>query len=252
MEAGLQMVSHQSGVEGQNPLSCPAGLASLDAAQGMVGRLGCEHTLVAHVKLFNHQYLQAFLGRAALNHLIPHSVLIVGVAPTQMQDLVLGLVEPHEVHTAPLLELVQVPLDGIPSFCGNPCWLSQITSLSSICLSIASRRISSTIFPGTEVRLTGQWFPGSCFLPILKMGTIFPFFQSPGASPDCHDRSNIMESGLATTSANSLRTLGCILAAPIDLCMYRLLRWSQTWSSLKVGGSLPLWSPSCNPSCREG
>jgi len=24
--------------------------------------------------------------------------------------------EPHEVHTGPLLELVQVPLDGIPSF----------------------------------------------------------------------------------------------------------------------------------------
>ncbi|XP_053908173.1 olfactory receptor 14A16-like [Cuculus canorus] len=45
----------------------------------------------------------------------------------------------------------------------------------------------------------------------------FPFFQSPGTSPDCHGFSAIMESGLATTSANSLRTLGCISSRPIDL-----------------------------------
>jgi len=36
------------------------------------------------------------------------------------------------------------------------CWLFHITSLSSICLSIASRRIYSTIFPSTEERPTGQ------------------------------------------------------------------------------------------------
>ncbi|KAK4827891.1 hypothetical protein QYF61_022314 [Mycteria americana] len=52
------------------------------------------------------------------------------------------------------------------------CWLSRVTSLSSMCLSRASRRICSMIFPGTE-------------------------------------------SGLATTSANSLRTLGCISSGPI-------------------------------------
>jgi len=39
---------------------------------------------------------------------------------------------------------------------------------------------------------------------------MFPFFQSLGTSPDYHDFSNIMESGLATTSASSLMTLGCI------------------------------------------
>jgi len=43
-------------------------------------------------------------------------VLIPGLTLTQVQDPALGLVEPHEVHTGPLLELVQVPLDGIPSF----------------------------------------------------------------------------------------------------------------------------------------
>jgi len=54
----------------------------------------------------------------------------------------------------------------------KPCWLLHVTSLSAVCLSIASRRICSTIFPGTEVRLTGQQFPESSFLPFLKMGPI--------------------------------------------------------------------------------
>ena len=43
------------------------------------------------------------------------------------------------------------------------------------------------IFPGTDVRLVGLWFPGSSFLPFLKMGVMFLFFQSPGTSPDSHD-----------------------------------------------------------------
>ena len=42
------------------------------------------------------------------------------------------------------------------------------------------------VFPGTEVRLTGLYFPRSSFLPFLKMEVMFPFFQSPGTSPDRH------------------------------------------------------------------
>jgi len=41
------------------------------------------------------------------------------------------------------------------------------------------------------------------------MGVILSFFQSPGTSPDFHF-SNLIERGLATTSASSLRTLACI------------------------------------------
>jgi len=76
-----------------------------------------------------HQYPQVLLNRAALNPLIPQPVLIAGVAPTQMQDPALGPVEPHEGHTGPLLELSQVPLDGIPSlWCVN-----RTTQLGVIC-----------------------------------------------------------------------------------------------------------------------
>jgi len=65
-------------------------------------------------------------SRAALSLLIPQPV-----APNQMQDLALRLVEPLEVHMGPLLELAQVPLDGIPSF-----WcLSCTTPLGGVLLS---------------------------------------------------------------------------------------------------------------------
>ncbi|KAK4829247.1 hypothetical protein QYF61_002533 [Mycteria americana] len=42
----------------------------------------------------------------------------------------------------------------------RPCWLSRMTSLSSMCLRIASRRTCSMIFPGTE-------FSSSCTLAFL-------------------------------------------------------------------------------------
>ena len=72
-----------------DPLPHPAGRASFDAAQDTVGFLGCESTPPGHVQLFIHQHPQVFLSRAALNPVIPQLVLILGVAPTQVQDLAL-------------------------------------------------------------------------------------------------------------------------------------------------------------------
>ncbi|XP_068253163.1 ubiquitin-conjugating enzyme E2 W isoform X1 [Nyctibius grandis] len=51
MNAVLQVGSHESRVKGQNHLPRRAGRASFDAAQDMVGFLGCERTLPAHVEL---------------------------------------------------------------------------------------------------------------------------------------------------------------------------------------------------------
>ncbi|KAK4818846.1 hypothetical protein QYF61_020065, partial [Mycteria americana] len=94
-----------------------------------VGLLGCECTLLAHVQLFIHQHPQVLLRRAALNHIIPQPVLKPRIALNQVQDPALGLVEPHEVHTGPLLQLVQVPLDDILSFWSVNC----TTQLGVIC-----------------------------------------------------------------------------------------------------------------------
>ncbi|KAK4831204.1 hypothetical protein QYF61_016041 [Mycteria americana] len=141
----LQVRSHQSGVEGQNHLPQPAGHASFDAAQGTVGLLGCERTLPVHVQLFIHQYPHVLLGRAALNPIIPQPVLILEVAPTQVQDPALGLVEPHEVHTGPLLQLVQVLLDSMPSLRR----LNRTTQLGVAC-KLAEGALDPTVYVTDE------------------------------------------------------------------------------------------------------
>lgn len=41
--------------------------------------------------------------------------------------------------------------------------------------------------------------------------------------------SNMMDSGLTTSMASSLRTSVWVLSGPMDLCTFRLLKWSQTW-----------------------
>jgi len=115
LDAGLQVRSHQSGAEGQNHLPCPAGHASLDAAQDTVGFLGCKYTLPAHVELLIHQYPQVLLLRAALEPLSSQPLFVFEVAPTHVQDLALGLVELHVVHAGPPLQPVKVPLNGISS-----------------------------------------------------------------------------------------------------------------------------------------
>jgi len=105
LDAGLQVGSHQSGGEGQDHLSCPAGHAAFDAVQDMVGFLGCKCTLTDHVELLIVKHPQVLLLRAAFSPFIPQLVLVPGLAPTHVQDLALGVVEPHEVHMAHFLSL---------------------------------------------------------------------------------------------------------------------------------------------------
>ncbi|KAK4830334.1 LOW QUALITY PROTEIN: hypothetical protein QYF61_010098 [Mycteria americana] len=96
----------------------------LDAVlQVTVGLLGCERTLLAHVQLFVHQYPQ---GCSRSYHCL---TCIETEDFPDPGDPALGLVEPHEVHTGPLLQLVQVPLDDIPSFWHVNC----TTRLGVIC-----------------------------------------------------------------------------------------------------------------------
>ncbi|KAK4822423.1 hypothetical protein QYF61_015173 [Mycteria americana] len=76
---------------------------------------------VLHKSCFGYGWLSGLRAHIAgsrlalLNPFFRQPVLIPGLAPTQVQDLALGLVEPHEVRMGPLLELVQVPVNGIPS-----------------------------------------------------------------------------------------------------------------------------------------
>ncbi|PKU42438.1 hypothetical protein llap_7238 [Limosa lapponica baueri] len=129
LDIALQVESHESRVEGKNHFPRPAGHTSFDAAQDIVSLLGCEHTLPAHIQVFIYQYPQVLLGTAALNPFVPHPALISGVELTQVQNLALGLVEPHVVHTGTLPEPVQVPLGDIPSLRCVNC----TTHLGAVC-----------------------------------------------------------------------------------------------------------------------
>ena len=111
----LQVGSQESRAEEENHLPHPAGHAAFDVVQGMVGFLGCKHTLLADIKLLINQHPQVLLLRTALNLFSAQPVSVLGIASAQMQALAFGLVEPQEVHTGPPLKLVQAPLDGIPS-----------------------------------------------------------------------------------------------------------------------------------------
>ncbi|KAK4821092.1 hypothetical protein QYF61_013420 [Mycteria americana] len=83
--------------------------------QDTVGFLGCKCTLPGHVELLINQHPQVILLRAALNPFSTQPVFVLGIAPTHVQDLALGLVELHEVCTGPPLKPVKVSLDGILS-----------------------------------------------------------------------------------------------------------------------------------------
>lgn len=90
--------------EGPNHFPQPAGHASFDAAQDVLGFLGCKGTWPAHVELFINQQV---VLRAFFDPFSAQSVFILGIAPTQVQDLALGVVELHEVCIGPSLEPVK-------------------------------------------------------------------------------------------------------------------------------------------------
>ncbi|KAK4811014.1 hypothetical protein QYF61_015718 [Mycteria americana] len=228
-----------------------------------VGILGCEHTLSAHVQLFVHQYPQVLLHRAALNPFSTQPVFVLEIAPTHVQDLALGLVELHEVPMGPPLKPVKVPLDGIPSLrCTNrTTQLGVICRLAEGALNptvhVADKDVKQHRSQYQPLRnATHHWSPlghravdrNSLSVtiqpipyppsgPSVKSMSLqfrdkdvvrdsvkcFAQVQSVGTSPDCHNFSNMMDSGLATSSTSSLRTRGCISSGPMDLCTFRAL-----------------------------
>lgn len=98
-----------------------------------------------HVQIF-YQYPQDLLDRAPLSPLVTQSVLILVVAPSQVQDLALHH-ELHEVHVCPLLKLVTVPLDGIPSLntLNSSVLSADLLRMHSIAMSVSLiKMLSST------------------------------------------------------------------------------------------------------------
>lgn len=78
------------------------------------------------------------------------------------------------------------------------CCLSLITSLFSICLSTVLQIVCSMILPVTDE--TDWAVVSQVFWTFLLNIGFVPLFQSLKASPDSHNFSNMMDTGLATSS----------------------------------------------------
>jgi len=75
-------------------------LASLKAVQDT---LGYKPTLLANAEFLINKHCQGLLHRAALNSFSTNPLFLLEIAPTQVQDLALGFVDSHKVHTGLLL-----------------------------------------------------------------------------------------------------------------------------------------------------
>ena len=101
----------------------------------------CKSSLLGRIQFLINHHPQVLLLRAALNPFSTQPLFVIGIALTHVQDLALGLVEPHAVHAGPLLKPVKVPLDGIPSLQR----INHTTELGVIC-KLADGVLSPTVY----------------------------------------------------------------------------------------------------------
>ncbi|KAK4828748.1 hypothetical protein QYF61_000739 [Mycteria americana] len=96
---------HQCPVQGHDHFPSPTGHAIFDTSQDAIGFLGHLGTLLTHIRAAVNQHPQVLF-----QPLFPKPVALHGVAVAQVQDLALGLVEPHTIDLGPSIQPVHVPL----------------------------------------------------------------------------------------------------------------------------------------------
>ncbi|KAK4832661.1 hypothetical protein QYF61_024780 [Mycteria americana] len=106
---------HQCRVQGHDHFPSPAGHVISDTSQHAIGFLGHLGPLLAHIQPTVNQHPQVLFHLAAFQPLFPKPVALHGVAVTQVQDLALGLAEPHTIDLSPSIQPVQVPLQSLPT-----------------------------------------------------------------------------------------------------------------------------------------
>lgn len=77
------------------------------------------HEVTAHPATF-----QVLLLRAALNHFSAQLMFVFMIAPAQVQDFALGLVELNKIHREPPLKPAKVSLESVllPPACHHTAW----------------------------------------------------------------------------------------------------------------------------------
>ncbi|KAK4830892.1 hypothetical protein QYF61_013821 [Mycteria americana] len=132
LNAGFEVRPHQCRVQGHNHFPGPAGHTIFDTSQDAIGLLGHLGTLLAHIQAAVNQHPRVLFHQAAFQPLFPKPVALHGVAVTQVQDLALGLVEPHTIDLGPSIQPVQVPLQSLPTLkqINTPAQLGVICKLT--------------------------------------------------------------------------------------------------------------------------
>ncbi|KAK4830762.1 hypothetical protein QYF61_013251 [Mycteria americana] len=95
---------HQCPVQGHDHFPSPAGHTIFDTSQDAIGFLGHLGTLLAHIQAAVNQHAQVLFCLAAFQPLFPKPGSLHGVAVAQVQDLALGLVEPHTIDLSPSIQ----------------------------------------------------------------------------------------------------------------------------------------------------
>ncbi|KAK4808361.1 hypothetical protein QYF61_026964 [Mycteria americana] len=114
LNTAFEVRPHQCRVQGHDHCPSPAGHAISHTSQDAIGFLGHLGTLLAHIQAAVNQHPQVLFCQAAFQPLFPKPVALHGVAVAQVQDLALGLVEPHTIDLGPSIQPVQVPLQSLP------------------------------------------------------------------------------------------------------------------------------------------
>ncbi|KAK4814498.1 hypothetical protein QYF61_020860 [Mycteria americana] len=132
LNTAFEVRPHQCRVQGHDHFPSPAGHAIFDTSQDAIGFLGRLGTLLAHIQLAVNQHPQVLFRQAAFQPLFPKPVALHGVAVTQVQDLALGLVEPHTIGPSPSIQPGQIPLQSLPTLklINTPTQLGVVCKLS--------------------------------------------------------------------------------------------------------------------------
>ncbi|KAK4827433.1 hypothetical protein QYF61_017990, partial [Mycteria americana] len=97
----------QCQVQGHDHFPSPAGHDISDTSQDAIGLLGHLGTLLAHTQAAVNQHPQVLFHQAAFQPFFPKPVALHGIVVAQVQDLALGLVEPHTIDLGPSIQPVQ-------------------------------------------------------------------------------------------------------------------------------------------------
>ena len=100
----------------------------------------------------------------------------------------------------------------------------------------SSATILSSVLPGLEVRETGRTSSRVSGVLTLGTGIAKAFFHLLGNTPSRRDELKMSQNGFANSQVNSLKSLVGMSSGPGAFEADILLRWRNTWCSLRVMG----------------